>query len=89
MGWLEVSSDRCFSGKIEELIRRLPPRGHRAPARADLQTGIDERYAANEIVSHSASAFLRTAFSRLLKSWKKLFARPRSLVPASTKLNSS
>jgi thymidine kinase len=53
MGWIEVIVGPMFSGKSEELIRRL----RRAEiARQRLQIFkpiIDQRYSANEIVSHS------------------------------------
>ncbi|MFN2383846.1 MAG: thymidine kinase [Gemmatimonadota bacterium] len=54
MGWIEVICGPMFSGKSEELIRRL----RRAEiARQPVQVFkplIDDRYAADEIVSHSA-----------------------------------
>lgn len=53
-GWIEVIVGSMFSGKSEELIRRL----RRAKiARQKVQVfkpNIDTRYAADEIVSHSA-----------------------------------
>src|SRR5216683_1362559 len=46
MGWIEVVVGPMFSGKSEELIRRL--------RRVEIfKPAIDARYAANEIVSHS------------------------------------
>ncbi len=52
-GWLEVICGCMFSGKTEELIRRL----RRARiARLDVvifKPGIDERYEVDDIVSHS------------------------------------
>lgn len=54
VGWIEVIVGSMFSGKSEELIRRL----RRAKiARQKVQVfkpNIDTRYAADEIVSHSA-----------------------------------
>ncbi|MEZ0610725.1 thymidine kinase [Fibrella sp. WM1] len=55
-GWIEVIAGSMFSGKTEELIRRL----NRARI-AKLNVGIfkpslDTRYDANDIVSHNASA---------------------------------
>ncbi|MCA9600952.1 MAG: thymidine kinase [Myxococcales bacterium] len=56
-GWVEVICGPMFSGKSEELIRRL----RRAQiARLPLQVfkpGIDDRYHATRVVSHSASHF--------------------------------
>src|SRR5688572_11637875 len=56
MGWIEVICGPMFSGKSEELIRRL----RRAQiARQPLQIfkpRIDDRYDATRIVSHSAAS---------------------------------
>lgn len=59
-GWIEVIAGSMFSGKTEELIRRL----NRARI-AKLNVGIvkpslDTRYDANDIVSHNASAIAST-----------------------------
>src|SRR6202521_2730676 len=53
MGWIEVVVGPMFSGKSEELIRRLR-RAEIARQRVQIfKPAIDARYAANEIVSHS------------------------------------
>ena len=53
MGWIEVIVGPMFSGKSEELIRRLR-RAEIARQRVQIfKPVIDQRYAANEIVSHS------------------------------------
>jgi thymidine kinase len=53
MGWIEVVVGPMFSGKSEELIRRLR-RAEIARQRVQIfKPAIDERYAVNEIVSHS------------------------------------
>ncbi|HWT88210.1 MAG TPA: thymidine kinase [Candidatus Angelobacter sp.] len=53
MGWIEVVVGPMFSGKSEELIRRLR-RAEFARQRVQIfKPAIDERYAADEIVSHS------------------------------------
>ncbi len=53
MGWIEVIVGPMFSGKSEELIRRLR-RAEIARQRVQIfKPAIDERYAVNEIVSHS------------------------------------
>ena len=60
-GWIEVIVGSMFSGKSEELIRRL----RRAQiARQHVQIfkpAIDERYAADHIVSHSEMRIASTA----------------------------
>ena len=54
-GWIEVIAGGMFSGKSEELIRRL----RRAKiARQNVQAfkpALDDRYSASEIVSHDAN----------------------------------
>lgn len=53
MGWIEVVVGPMFSGKSEELIRRLR-RAEIARQRVQIfKPTIDSRFAANEIVSHS------------------------------------
>ena len=53
MGWIEVVVGPMFSGKSEELIRRLR-RAEIARQRVQIfKPVIDARYAVNEIVSHS------------------------------------
>src|ERR1700749_4808461 len=52
-GWIEVIVGSMFSGKSEELIRRLR-RAQIARQRGQIfKPAIDERYAADQIVSHS------------------------------------
>jgi len=53
MGWIEVICGPMFSGKSEELIRRLR-RAEIARQRVQIfKPVVDQRYAENEIVSHS------------------------------------
>jgi thymidine kinase len=53
MGWIEVVCGPMFSGKSEELIRRLR-RAEIARQRVQIfKPSIDQRYSENEIVSHS------------------------------------
>lgn len=55
MGWIEAICGPMFSGKSEELIRRLR-RAMIARKRVQVfKPTIDNRYSANEIVSHSDS----------------------------------
>ena len=52
IGWIEVICGPMFSGKSEELIRRLR-RAMIARKRVEVfKPGIDDRYSENEIVSH-------------------------------------
>ena len=51
-GWVEVVCGPMFSGKSEELIRRLR-RAEIARQRVQIfKPAIDERYSSNQIVSH-------------------------------------
>ena len=53
-GWIEVIAGSMFSGKSEELIRRLR-RAQIARQRVQIfKPGIDNRFSDEEIVSHSA-----------------------------------
>jgi thymidine kinase len=54
MGWIEIVCGPMFSGKSEELMRRLR-RAQIARKRVQVfKPAIDDRYALDEIVSHSA-----------------------------------
>jgi len=54
LGWIEVVCGPMFSGKSEELIRRLR-RAEIARQRVQIfKPGIDKRYGEDHIVSHSA-----------------------------------
>jgi thymidine kinase len=54
LGWIEVVCGPMFSGKSEELIRRLR-RAEIARQRVQIfKPGIDQRYSDDHIVSHSA-----------------------------------
>src|SRR6184192_3524876 len=87
MGWIEVVVGPMFSGKSEELIRRLR-RAEIARQRVQIfKPAIDERYAANEIVSHSGLGIPSDSVFKALKSWKNCCRARKS--SASTKRNSS
>jgi len=54
LGWIEVICGPMFSGKSEELIRRLR-RAEIARQRVQIfKPGLDQRYSEDHIVSHSA-----------------------------------
>jgi thymidine kinase len=59
-GWIEVITGSMFSGKTEELIRRLK-RAIIARQRVEIfKPNIDTRYAENEVVSHDDNAIIST-----------------------------
>ena len=60
-GWIEVISGSMFSGKTEELIRRLK-RARIARQKVEIfKPSIDNRYHENEVVSHDANSISSTA----------------------------
>ncbi len=59
-GWIEVVCGSMFSGKTEELIRRLK-RAKIAKMRVEIfKPGIDVRYSEEDVVSHNANALHST-----------------------------
>src|SRR5579871_2763946 len=78
MGWIEVVVGPMFSGKSEELIRRLR-RAEIARQRVQIfKPAIDERYAANEIVSHSGLGIPSDTVSKAAEIMDKV--QPRTEV---------
>lgn len=60
-GWIEVIVGSMFSGKTEELIRRLR-RAEIAKQRVEIfKPAIDTRYSTTEVVSHNENAIRSTA----------------------------
>ena len=55
-GWIEVICGSMFSGKTEELIRRLK-RARIAKLKVEIfKPGVDTRYSEEDVVSHNATA---------------------------------
>src|ERR1700738_5036450 len=53
-GWIEVICGSMFSGKTEELIRRLK-RAQIARVKVQIfKPSLDERYSADHVISHSS-----------------------------------
>ncbi|HTQ96513.1 MAG TPA: thymidine kinase [Candidatus Acidoferrum sp.] len=78
MGWIEVVVGPMFSGKSEELIRRLR-RAEYARQRVQIfKPAIDSRFAANEIVSHSGLGISSDNVSKASEILEKL--QPRTEV---------
>ncbi|MDD2563885.1 MAG: thymidine kinase [Salinivirgaceae bacterium] len=60
-GWIEVIVGSMFSGKTEELIRRLR-RAQYAKQKVEIfKPRIDDRYSSEEVVSHNANAIRSTS----------------------------
>ncbi|CAH1000944.1 Thymidine kinase [Neolewinella maritima] len=69
-GWLEVICGSMFSGKTEELIRRLKRARIAGQHVAVYKPSIDTRYADERVVSHDSNSFQATpiaASARLLE----------------------
>lgn len=57
-GWIEVIAGCMFSGKTEELIRRIRRAQIARQQVAIFKPGIDDRYSTDHIVSHSEARLL-------------------------------
>jgi len=72
-GWIEIICGSMFSGKTEELIRRVR-RAHIARQKIEIfKPTVDNRYSKKEIVSHNAQKIS----SRVIKSVEEII--PNSL----------
>lgn len=60
-GWIEVITGTMFSGKTEELIRRLKRAKFANQKVAIFKPEVDTRYDEDKVVSHDANAILCTA----------------------------
>ncbi len=75
MGWIEVVVGPMFSGKSEELIRRLR-RAEFARQRVQIfKPAIDERYSADEIVSHNGLGIPSECVSKASEVMEKVLPR--------------
>jgi thymidine kinase len=75
LGWIEVVCGPMFSGKSEELIRRLR-RAEIARQRVQIfKPAIDERYSSNQIVSHDDGRIHAEVVSNAMEIQAKLEAR--------------
>jgi thymidine kinase len=59
-GWIEVVCGSMFSGKTEELIRRLRRAQYARQKVEVFKPALDVRYSADEVVSHDATALRST-----------------------------
>ncbi|MEM6928961.1 MAG: thymidine kinase [Myxococcota bacterium] len=56
-GWIEVITGCMFSGKTEELIRRLNRARYATPRVVVFKPAVDDRFAVEDVVSHSSLRF--------------------------------
>ena len=60
-GWIEVITGSMFSGKTEELIRRLK-RAKFANLKVEIfKPDVDNRYGTDKVVSHDSSEIISTS----------------------------
>src|SRR5258706_15647192 len=79
LGWIEVICGPMFSGKSEELMRRLR-RAMIARKRAQaFKPIIDNRYSADEIVSHTAIAMKAEAIGSVSEIMQRLDRRTQAV----------
>ena len=71
-GWLEVICGSMFSGKTEELIRRLKRARIAGQPVAVFKPAVDTRYAERDVVSHDSNSFDATP----LQDSRQLLAVP-------------
>ena len=73
-GWIEVICGSMFSGKTEELIRRLKRVEFAQQKLLLFKPAIDDRYHEENVVSHKGSSFVAIpvqSSAEILKHWKK------------------
>lgn len=72
IGWIEVVCGSMFSGKTEELIRRMRRAQFAKQKLVIFKPGIDKRYAEEEVVSHkgeSIPAMQVNSANEILSKW--------------------
>ena len=70
-GWIEVITGCMFSGKTEELIRRLILARYAKQDVLILKPKLDTRYALDHVVSHSGMRIEAAAVETADDAWKK------------------
>lgn len=73
-GWIEVVCGSMFSGKTEELIRRLRRAEFANQKLLLVKPKIDDRYHKNDVVSHTGTSFEAISVkdsAEILTIWKK------------------
>jgi len=78
IGWIEVVTGCMFSGKTEELIRRVVRARYAKQDVAIFKPKIDQRYSVTEIVSHSKISLSAHMVERSEDIWK--MAKGRQVV---------
>lgn len=66
-GWVEIICGSMFSGKSEELIRRVRRSQFAKQKIAVFKPKIDNRYSDHSVVSHNGSSFIATPISHSIE----------------------
>jgi thymidine kinase len=66
-GWVEIICGSMFSGKSEELIRRVRRAQFAKQKIAVFKPKIDNRYSEHSVVSHNGSSFIATPISHSIE----------------------
>lgn len=73
-GWIEVICGSMFSGKTEELIRRIRRAEFAQQSILLVKPKVDNRYSAEKVVSHTGTAIeakVMESSAEILQHWKK------------------
>ena len=70
-GWMEVICGSMFSGKTEELIRRLRRAELAQQKVAVFKPEMDQRYAQHNVVSHDSNEFAALAVKNASALWPR------------------
>lgn len=79
-GWIEVITGGMFSGKTEELIRRVSRAKLAKQEVVMFKPGIDKRYHSSHIVSHNANAIYSIPVEGSQDVWEKAVAHNAKVV---------
>ncbi len=71
-GWIEVVVGGMFSGKTEELIRRLRRSTYARQKVQVFKPVIDDRYRLEEVCSHNQNTFPSTPIKKSIEIWDHL-----------------
>lgn len=69
-GWLEVVCGSMFSGKSEELIRRVRRASYGRQKIQVFKPALDNRYSSEEVVSHNGTKVIAKPLKRSEEIWK-------------------
>ena len=80
VGWIEVVTGCMFSGKTEELIRRITRAKIAKKSVMIFKPAVDNRYHSQHIVSHDANAIYSVPVEKAQDIWEKATAEPVDVI---------